>query len=95
MKITSEEVKTMAVLSKFAFDEDGIAAMEKDMRELIGFFDELSGVDVTEVSPTYALVPGDNIFRKDEVAASMSAEDLLSNAYEHNDRFYFVPRIIE
>lgn len=52
-------------------------------------------VATDDVPPTAYAIPRSNVLRPDEIAPSLSREDVLSNAPESEDDRFKVPRIVE
>ena len=79
MKISQEEIKKIALLSRLEVKEEHMA----DALELDG------------VEPMAHAVPLHNVFREDETKPSLDHDLALSNAPEAEDGYFKVPRVVQ
>ncbi len=68
--------------------------MTSELDAILGHVDALRELDTTDVEPMTHAVPFDCPLRADEVGASLSLEDALSNAPRREASFFEVPRIV-
>ena len=52
MKISAEEIKKIALLSRLEVKEDQMETVGKQLNDILSYMDLLSQVDVTDVKPT-------------------------------------------
>lgn len=95
MKITQEEVKHIADLSRLEFSAEEAAAMGEHLASVLGHFEMLDSVDTSSVPPTAHILDAVNVLRADTVTPSMTRDKLLANAPESDGEAYIVPRVIE
>lgn len=96
MRITDEEVKHIARLSRLEFDEEGRKQMAEHMGAVLDYFKMLDSVDTSAVAPTAHILDKVNVLREDvAVCDRPSRETLLQNAPETEDGAYVVPRVLE
>ena len=55
----------------------------------------MSELDTENVKPTTYALPMQNVFRKDEVKASLDREAALANAPLKEDGYFKVPKVLE
>ncbi|MFT8887796.1 Asp-tRNA(Asn)/Glu-tRNA(Gln) amidotransferase subunit GatC [Ethanoligenens sp.] len=85
-------VKHLAKLSRLRFDEVSEAKMAHDMREIVGMVAKLPDFEETRL----ALDVNDRMeLRKDEVGASLTREQVLSNAPKTEAGCVVVPKTVE
>lgn len=65
---STEEVKRIAKLARLELSDDEIAKMTPEFQKVIGFFEEMNEVDVSEVDPMYSPIDAKNIMRDDSPA---------------------------
>lgn len=77
MSLTQEQIKKISEnLSKIPFDNPKI---EKDLNNILKYFDLLNEVDTENVTPTYSVTLKRNVLRKDEeVEKTISRSELLN-----------------
>jgi aspartyl-tRNA(Asn)/glutamyl-tRNA(Gln) amidotransferase subunit C len=93
--ITREDVEHVAELARLE-----LTAAEKEqfigqLNTILTYIEKLNELDTTAVEPTSHVIPMSNIFRDDEVRASLARDAVLQNALEESHFFFKVPRIIE
>jgi aspartyl-tRNA(Asn)/glutamyl-tRNA(Gln) amidotransferase subunit C len=95
MKITKEQVKHIALLSRLELDEGETEIYQEQLSRILDYVEKLKEVDTKDIEPTSHVIELNNIFRKDEVKASISRDEALKNAPDYTDKFFKVPKIIE
>ncbi len=95
VKITVDECKHVAKLSRLYLSEEEMEKMTADMEGIIGFADQLNELSTEGVQPTAHAIPVQNVFREDVLLGSMDREKLLQNAPQRDEECYLVPRVVE
>jgi aspartyl-tRNA(Asn)/glutamyl-tRNA(Gln) amidotransferase subunit C len=95
MKITNEDVKHIARLSRLSLSDKEIETFGDQLNTIIDYVEQLSSLDTSNVEPTSHVIPLTNVMRDDIPTASLSREDALRNAPDSTEKFYRVPKIIE
>ena len=94
-RITKEQVKHVANLSRLELSDDEVVKFAKQLDEIIDYAEQLNELDTNNIVPTAHVLEVKNVMRKDEVRPSIDREDTFKNAPDHEDGQYKVPRIIE
>ena len=94
-KISRHEVERVARLARLALSEDEMARVEHELSGILGYIDQLRGLDTSAVEPTSHAIPMVNVMRGDEVRPSYPVDAMLANAPERDGDFVRVPKIIE
>lgn len=95
MEVNDELVKQLAELSRLEFSGEERASIQADLQRMIQFVEQLKAVDTAGVPPLLHITGGDNLLREDGIAPSLSVEEALKNAPEHDNRFFKVPKVIK
>ena len=95
MKLSREEVLHIARLARVALTEDEITRMSEQLSNLLEHFEVLQRVDTEGVTPTAQSVTLQSVMRKDEVAPSLSPEDVLANAPRREGDYFRVRAVLE
>ena len=95
MKVTREDLKKVAVLSRLAIAEDKADGYIAQMDAILSYMDNLSEINTDAVKPTTYALPMENVFRKDVVKPSLDRELALSNAPLKEGGYFKVPRVLE
>ena len=95
MKVTREDLKNVAVLSRLAIAEDKADGYIAQMDVILSYMDNLSEINTDAVKPTTYALPMENVFREDVVKPSLDRELALSNAPLKEGGYFKVPRVLE
>ena len=95
MKITREDVETVALLSRLELGEQDIGKFTNQLNAILEYIDMLNKVDTEGVEPTAHVLPLKNVMRADEAKPSLPREEALANAPEQEDGYFKVPKIME
>ena len=85
----------VASLSRLNLSPEEKVGAGEQLDKFLTYVDNLSAVDTEGIEPTTYALPMQNVFRKDEVKASLSQEAALSNAPLKEDGYFKVPRVLE
>lgn len=95
MKISEQDIKTVASLSRLKIDADEIPEVAAQLDKFLTYVENLQSIDTTNIEPTTYALPMQNVFRADEVKPSLERELALSNAPLKEDGYFKVPRVLE
>lgn len=95
MSLTCKDVSYVADLARLEFSQAETQAMAKELGVVLDYAETLSKVDTAHVKPTEHILAMENVFRQDEVKASLSNEEALANAPESDAGCYKVPAVME
>lgn len=95
MSVDAATVRRIAHLARIAVSEDEVAPLGDELNAILSFVEELSGIDVTDVSPMTSVIPMAMKMRADVVTDGGIAEAVLGNAPAKEDGYYVVPKVIE
>lgn len=94
-KITTDDVKYVARLSKIAITEDEAAKFTKELDAILGYVQQLDAVDTTGLQPTYQVTGLTNVTHEDVlIDYGVAQEDLLKNAPRSRDGYIEVPKVL-
>ena len=89
-----ETIEKVALLARLRLEDDEVAALQKDIGNILNYVDQLSSLPTDQVEPLAH--PGDivNALREDVMAESVDRKDLLKNAPKTDGEFYLVPAVL-
>lgn len=90
-KIDVEYVAHLACLELSAEEK---ALFQRQLEAIVGYVNELEGVDVSGVQPMAHSAATRNVFRRDEARPGLDRETVLKNAPAHDGRQLLVPKIV-
>ena len=95
MEVNDALVDKVAHLARLKFDDSEKESIKKDLQNMIAFADKLNELNLDRVKPMIHMSDEVNVLRDDVVKGSVSREDALKNAPEHDDKFFKVPKVIK
>ena len=95
MKISEQDIKTVASLSRLRIREEEADDVLFQLNKILTYVENLQKLDTTDVEPTTYALPMQNVFRADVVKPSLERELALSNAPLKEDGYFKVPRVLE
>lgn len=95
MSVDTATVRRVARLARLSLAEGEAEALRGELNAILGFVEQLSGVDVSGVEPMTSVLPMTMKQRKDEVTDGFCAGDVLANAPQSEDGFFTVPKVVE
>lgn len=95
MKITEQDIKTVASLSRLRIRPEESADVTAQLDKFLTYVENLQAIDTTDIQPTTYALPMQNVFRADKVKPSLGRELALSNAPLAEDGYFKVPRVLE
>lgn len=95
MKISEEEVRHVAKLSKLAFSDEETAAFATTLSKIVEMVELLGEVDTTGVPVTTTMAEAKTWVRADKAEKGTERELLFKNVPEKENYFIKVPAILE
>jgi aspartyl-tRNA(Asn)/glutamyl-tRNA(Gln) amidotransferase subunit C len=105
MSVSEQDVAHVAELANLELTDSEKSAMLRDLNAVLGYFAQLNELDTTSVAPmtqvfaaeTESGEPAANAssLRADEVAPSLSRQQVLASAPDTDGAFFRVPKVIE
>ncbi|MBI4683887.1 MAG: Asp-tRNA(Asn)/Glu-tRNA(Gln) amidotransferase subunit GatC [Nitrospirae bacterium] len=92
MKISVEHIAKLARLSLSEQEKELFSAQ---LNSIIVYVEKLSELDTKDIEPTSHVLSLNNVVRDDTPRESILRDEALSNAPDHTEKFYRVPKIIE
>jgi aspartyl-tRNA(Asn)/glutamyl-tRNA(Gln) amidotransferase subunit C len=93
--IDREQVHKVALLARLELTPEEEALYTTQLGSILGYFEQLSELDVTDVEPTTRAIDMSNITRVDELRLWGDREAILDNAPDRDGDFFKVPKIME
>lgn len=92
--ISKAEVEHVSLLARLRLTEEEIVTMTEQLGAILGYVQQLEELDTTDVEPMAHALEFHNVFRDDEVKASLAPKDALANAPSHDGECYRVPAVL-
>ena len=93
-KITIEQVRHVAKLSRLALDESHLQRFTEQLESILEYVAQIDKVDVSGIEPMAHALPLSNVLRDDSVGSPLPLDKVLQNAPEVDGPFFKVPKVI-
>ena len=93
-KISLDQVRHVAKLSRLALDPQQLARFTPQLESILEYVAKIAEVDVSGVEPLAHATPLHNVLRGDSPADPLPLDKVLQNAPETDGPFFKVPKII-
>lgn len=94
-KITEQEVKKIAGLSRLTLSKDELEKRTEDMNNILNYMDTLNEIDTENVKELNNVHDMSTSLRDDEVNSSLSKKDVLNNSPSSNEDYIKVPLTVK
>ncbi|MGT2682858.1 Asp-tRNA(Asn)/Glu-tRNA(Gln) amidotransferase subunit GatC [Streptococcus porci] len=95
MKITEEEVRHVATLSKLSFSDTETAAFATTLSKIVDMVELLNEVDTEGVAITTTMADRKTVMREDIAEQGTERQLLFKNVPEQEDNYIKVPAILD
>ena len=95
MKISQEEVRHVANLSKLSFSDEETAEFATTLSKIVDMVELLNEVDTSGVPVTTTMAERKTVVREDVAQAGFDREQLFKNVPQSENYYIKVPAILE
>ena len=95
MALNKDDILKIINLARLSPEHEDLEQSLTDFNNILAYVETLERVDVEGLEPLAHVHDSSNVMRVDQVTATLSTEDALSNAPERSGDFMKVPLIIE
>ncbi len=95
MKLSKEEVKHIAMLSRLELKEEEVEKFQTQLSEILDFVEKLNELDTEGIDPKFQIIPPQNVLREDVPGISLSREKTFMNAPETDEEYFIVPKVVK
>lgn len=94
--LDKETIKKLTQLCRIDCTEEEQEALLKDLKQILGYIEQLQQIDTDNVPPCNHVLEGmANVMREDEVGEVLDRETFLANAPSHIGGMIRVPPVIK
>lgn len=94
-KISEQEVKKIAELSRLSLSSDELKKRTEDMNNIIHYMDILNEINTDNVEELYNVHDMNNTLRDDSFEESLDKKDVLKNSPRSNEDYIEVPLTVK
>jgi aspartyl-tRNA(Asn)/glutamyl-tRNA(Gln) amidotransferase subunit C len=89
------DIEHVVLLARLKLTESEKEFFPGQVERIISYMDQLNELDTSNVEPTAHILPLKNVFREDNITASLPQDNAMQNAPKRDGSLYRVPKIIE
>jgi aspartyl-tRNA(Asn)/glutamyl-tRNA(Gln) amidotransferase subunit C len=93
--LSSTEIDHIALLARLELSPQERARAAAELSQILDHFEQLKALDTQGVEPMSHVMPVVNVLRPDQARPGLARDLALSNAPEHADGMFLVPRVVE
>ena len=94
-KISEQEVKKIAELSRLSLTNEELKKRTKDMNNILDYMDKLNEIDTENVEELYNVHDMNNSLREDNYESSLDKKYVLANSPNSNSDYIEVPLTVK
>jgi aspartyl-tRNA(Asn)/glutamyl-tRNA(Gln) amidotransferase subunit C len=94
MHIDSETLQKIAHLARLELNPTEEKEIQKKMEGVLNWMQQLNEVDTTNVAPLTHMTLEINALRNDQPLITISTQEALSNAPQHNQQYFQVKKVM-
>ncbi len=95
MSVDSATIVRVAHLSRIAVAPEEVETLKAEFNSMLGFVEQLSALDVSDVEPMTSVRPMKMKMREDVVSDGGYPARIVANAPATEDDFFVVPKVVE
>ena len=95
MAISRKEVEHIAHLARLTLTEEEITLYSKQLNDILKYIDKLNELDIDQIEPMSHVLDIINVMREDKHLPSLSREEVMANAPDHDNKHFKVPRVLK
>lgn len=95
MRLSRQDVEHVAELAKLDLSEEEKDLYQVQLSAILDYFEMLQKLDTEDISPTASVLELQNVTRADQVRPSLSRDEIIANAPEHEAGQFRVEAILD
>ena len=92
--LSVEDVRAIADLARLELSEDEVALYQRQISDILVYFQKLQELDTSEIDPTSSVLTLTNVMRADEAAAPLSVDEVVANAPDSDGEQFRVRAVL-
>ena len=92
--LSAAEVRAIADLARLELDEADVTRYQKQLSDVLGYFQKLEELDTSQVDPTSSVLPLTHVMRQDRAEAPLSVDEAVANAPDSDGEQFRAPAVL-
>ena len=93
-RLSTDAVAKVARLARLELTADELDRATHQLSDMLGHFDDIDALDLSEVEPMNQPIPLVNVMRADEVQPTLDRDEVMASAPQHDDGRFWVPPVL-
>ena len=92
--LTTDDVRAIADLARLELSEDDVARYQRQLSDILDYFQKLEELDTSHIDPTSSVLPLTNVMRADEVRQALPVAEAIANAPDSDGEQFRVRAVL-
>jgi len=93
--LSADDVRAIADLARLELQDEDVARYQKQLSDILGYFQKLEELDTSHIDPTSSVLPLTNVMREDEAGEALSVDDVVANAPDSDGEQFRVRAVLD
>ena len=93
--LSAEQVRAIADLARLELSEDDVARYQRQLSDILIYFQKLEELDTTHIDPTSSVLLLTNVMRPDIAGAPLPVDDVVANAPDSDGQQFRVRAVLD
>lgn len=93
--LSADDVRAIADLARLELSDDDVERYQRQLSDILGYFQKLEEVDTSHIDPTSSVLPLTNVMRKDNAQGALSVDDAVANAPDSDGEQFRVRAVLD
>ncbi len=93
--LSAEQVRAIADLARLELSEADVARYQRQLSDILVYFQKLEELDTTHIDPTSSVLPLTNVMRPDIAGAPLPVDDAVANAPDSDGQQFRVRAVLD
>ncbi len=93
--LSAQDVRAIADLARLELSEDEVALYQRQISDILGYFQKLQEIDTSQIDPTSSVLPLTNVMRADEAAVPLPVAAVVANAPDSDGEQFRVRAVLD
>lgn len=92
--LSAEDVRAIADLARLELSDDEIEMYQKQLSDILGYFQKLNELDTSHIDPTSSVLPLKNVMREDKAGEALPVDEAVANAPDSDGEQFRVSAVL-
>ena len=93
--LSADDVRAIADLARLELSEDDVARYQRQLSDILDYFQKLEELDTSHIDPTSTVLPLTNVMRADKAGPALSVDEAVANAPDSDGEQFRVRAVLE